>query len=111
MLFTHQAARTALTISYEIAKIEVEALNVAAASVRTLKDGQREAEEAIHRHPDGDQPGCVGACRNCPLAQKRVHGEDQLGADARFRMPCTVYTVSDSLEQMQFSACLEACTR
>ena len=89
----------------------MEELDVATASVRTLEDSQREAEEAIHRHPNGDQPGGVSACRKFPFAQKRERGGDELGADAIVHMPGTLYMVSDSLVQTQFSACLKPCTR
>lgn len=58
MLFAHQVVRTPLAISYEIAKFEVAALDdLAAAGVRTLEDDEGEAEEAIHGHFDGGQPG------------------------------------------------------
>ena len=53
----------------------------------------------------------TGTCRNFTPAQERIQDECQLGAGAIFHMPSGLYTVCDSLEQIQFSAILEARTR
>ena len=56
-------------------------------------------------------PVTIDACRNFPLAQKRLHGECELGADPIFHMPRSLHTVGNSSGQTRFFAFLKACTR